>query len=432
MNRSVKTIVISLSIFILTSGVFGAGVIVGSSPTVVNAQSRAGLFASNQVDVPVNFDLFWQALTVVQHNFVDKEVLTDENLTYGAIEGMIDSLGDQGHTAFLTPEEVEAQRSGMSGSFSGIGATVGEQNGQPVIIAPIDGSPAESAGVLAGDIIIKVDNQEISTLDLSEIIQQIRGKEGTDVVLTVLRVNSDGPETVDITITRGNIVVPAATWGFVSETDVALLRLSRFSANAAESVTTALNEAQDQGASALILDLRNNPGGLLQQAVQVTSQFIDEGNALLEEDGNGNRRAIKVTGDGVATNIPLIVLINAGSASSSEILAGAIQDHERGTLVGTTTFGTGTVLQPFALDDGSAIILGTRQWLTANGRLIRKHGIEPDIEIEQNIGAELVLPRNLKEMTLAEILTGEDLQLQKALELAGIELSHVEAAPLLY
>lgn len=421
MKRRIRTTVVAVALLAMITVAFGAGVIFGANPAIVNAQSRMGLFSPRSVDVPENFTVFWQALDVVQDHFVDQEVLTDENLTYGAIEGLLESLGDQGHTTFLTPEEVVAQRAGMSGSFSGIGATVGVENDLPVIIAPIDGSPAEAAGLLPGDTIIKVDDNDISDQDLSAVIGQIRGEEGTEVVLTILRLTENGPATLDIAITRGEIVIPAATWGFVPETDVALVRLNRFSANAAETIINALEEAQTADASGVVLDLRNNPGGLLTQAVQVTSQFIAEGNALQEEDANGNRRVIEVRGDGVATDIPLVVLINEGSASSSEILAGAIQDHKRGTLVGATTFGTGTVLQPFQLQDGSAIMLGTRQWLTAHGRLIRKQGVTPDIEVIQNIGADLVSPDELDALSLDDILTGEDLQLQEALKQMGIQ-----------
>lgn len=420
MKRIRSSITSAAVTFVLMIAAFGAGVTFGANPTIVNAQSRLGLFSPQSVDVPDNFTIFWQALDVVQDHFVDQDVLTDENLTYGAIEGLLEALGDQGHTAFLTPEEVAAQRSSIAGSFSGIGATVGMENDLPVIIAPIDGSPAEKAGVLAGDMILKVDNTDISGQDLGMVIDQIRGEAGTEVVLTMLRGDEAGPTTIDIAITRGDIVVPATTWGFIPDTDVALIRLSQFSANAAETITAALEEAQDEGASSVVLDLRNNPGGLVDQAIRVTSQFIDEGNVFQEENASGNRRVIEVLGDGVATDIPLVVLINEGSASSAEILAGAIQDYERGLLIGTTTFGTGTVLQPFNLEDGSAIMLGTRQWLTAEGRLIRKQGIAPDIEVTQEIGADLVSPSELESLTLEELLAGEDLQLQEALKELGI------------
>ena len=233
--------------------------------------------------------------------------------------------------------------------------------------------------------------------------------------MTLLR--PDDGESHEITVTRGEITVPAATWAMVPGTDVAMVRLSQFNANATDQITSAIREAEAASATALITDVRNNPGGLLRQAVQVTSQFLKGGNVLQQEDAEGNREAFPVLKGGIATDIPIVVLINRGSASSSEIFAGAIQDHERGTVLGETTFGTGTVLEPFTLSDSSGLLLGTSQWLTANGRLIRKHGIEPDIEIEMDMGTEMLFPSDLKELTVEELLESEDTQVLKALEL---------------
>jgi carboxyl-terminal processing protease len=193
--------------------------------------------------------------------------------------------------------------------------------------------------------------------------------------------------------------------------------LSRFSADATEELVEAVNEAKAAGATALIVDLRGNPGGLLEQAISVTSQFLTDGYVLQQEDAEGNRQVFPVKEGGVATDIPLVVLINRGTASSSEIFAGAIQDHERGQVVGETTFGTGTVLEPFPLDDGSLLMLGTSQWLTADGRLIRKQGIAPDVVVEVPIGAELLSPSTVQDLTVEELLESEDEQVLKALEL---------------
>jgi carboxyl-terminal processing protease len=203
----------------------------------------------------------------------------------------------------------------------------------------------------------------------------------------------------------------------VPGTDVAMIRLSQFSANATEEITQAIREAKAAGAASLIVDVRNNPGGLLQQAIQVTSQFLKDGNVLQQEDAEGNREVYPVQKGGIATDIPMVVLINRGSASSSEIFAGAIQDAERGTVLGETTFGTGTVLEPFTLSDGSGLLLGTSQWLTADGRLIRKQGIEPDMPVEMPIGAEMLFPSDLRDLTVEELLESEDDQVLRALEL---------------
>ncbi|RPJ56961.1 MAG: hypothetical protein EHM12_09705, partial [Dehalococcoidia bacterium] len=192
-------------------------------------------------------------------------------------------------------------------------------------------------------------------------------------------------------------------------------RLIQFNANLNNDLVKVIKEAKAAGATALVLDVRNNPGGLLDQAVKVTSQFLKDGNVLLEADADGKRQAFAVEKDGLATDIPLVVLINRGTASSAEIFAGAVQDHQRGKVIGETTFGTGTVLRPFDLDDGSALLLGTSQWLTPNGRLIRKQGIKPDIEVQLPVGSELLSPLEVKEMSLVELKESEDKQLLKAL-----------------
>jgi carboxyl-terminal processing protease len=363
----------------------------------------------------VEFDTFWQAWDIVHDKFIDRDALDETDLEYGAIRGMISALGDEGHTTFMTPEELDRQRTDISGKFSGIGALLGVKDGLPIIVAPFDGSPADLAGVAAGDIIMEVDGEDVTAWSLSDIVDNIRGTEGTEVTLSLLR--PEEGESLEIPITRGEITVPAATWAMLPGTDVALIRLSQFSANAEEELVTAIREAEDAGTGSLIVDVRNNPGGLLEQAIRVTSQFLEDGYVLQQEDAQGNREPYPVQPGGLATDIPMVVLINQGSASSSEIFAGAIQDHERGTLVGETTFGTGTVLQPFVLDDGSGLMLGTSQWLTSDGRLIRKQGINPDITVELPLTTDLLQPREVEDLTAADLLEIEDDQLLKALEL---------------
>lgn len=431
MKRLIIILLITITLFFITSGAFGAGIIFGRSgllfgnPTVVHAD-----------DQPAEFEVFWQVWNLAHRYFVDREALDATRLTYGAVNGLIQALGDEGHTRFLTPEEVERQRTEISGKFYGIGAQVGIEDGLPVIVTPLDDSPADRAGVRAGDIILEVDGEDVTTLPLFEIVERIRGEEGTEVVITFFR--PDTNESLEISIIRGEIKLEAAVWTMVPGTDVALIRMTQFSANLNDDVVNAINEAKAAGATALVLDVRNNPGGLLEQAINVTSQFLTDGNVLLQEDAGGTREAFAVKPDGVATDIPLVVLTNRGSASSAEIFAGAIQDHERGVVVGETTFGTGTVLRPFQLDDGSALLLGTSQWLTPNGRLIRKQGIEPDIVVELPAGSDLISPYELREMSLTELLNSEDGQLLKALEVldavppqasVGYPLDQIELIP---
>lgn len=375
-------------------------------------------------DGPANFDVFWQAWNTIDENFIDRDVLTSKELTYGAINGLVQSLGDEGHTAFLTPEQLDAQQRSISGSFSGIGAQLGVDDGLPIIVAPFDGSPAALAGVKAGDIIISVDGADISALSVSAIAEKIRGPEGTEVTITFFRPATE--TTLEITIVRGEINIPAVDWTMIPDTDIGLLRLTRFSANAQEEVVAALTAMQEIDAQGIIVDLRNNPGGLLTQAVAVTSQFLVDGNVLQQENAQGERVLFPVEEGGVAPTIPLVALINPGTASSSEIFAGAIQDHQRGTVIGETTFGTGTVLQTYELSDGSALLLGTSQWLTADGRLIRKQGITPDIVVELGLDGELLSPNEIEEMNASDIANGNDAQLLAGLQELGIELESGE------
>ena len=409
MKRLIRVALVALVLFMVTSTAFGAGIAVGGSgslfqPVVAQAAGQ-----------PAKFDIFWQAWNIVHRDFVDQDALDMTELTYGAIRGMIAALGDEGHTSFLTPEEVVRHRSDSSGEYTGIGAQVGMEDGLPVIVAPFDGSPAEEAGIEAGDIIIEVDDEDVTAWPLNDVVEHIRGEAGTEVELTVLR--PDEGKSLEIAITRGEIDSPTATWAMLPGTPVALIRLSQFSADATDELTTAIREAQVAGATSLIMDVRNNPGGLLEQAVQVTSQFLKGGNVLQQEDAAGRRQVFPVKRGGMATDIPMVVLVNRGSASSSEIFAGAMQDHERAIVVGETTFGTGTVLEPFPLSDGSALMLGTSQWLTAAGRLIRKQGVEPDVMVEIPMGTQWLSPSVIEDLTVEELLKSEDAQVLKALEL---------------
>ncbi|GAB4442267.1 MAG: S41 family peptidase [Anaerolineae bacterium] len=409
MTKISKIALITISLMLLVTTSFGIGIAFGRSGLLMPAVVRAQ-------DQPPEFDVFWEVWSVTQNHFIDRDVMQEpQRLAYGAINGFIQALGDEGHTRFLTPEEIKRERSSIQGSFFGIGAQVGVQDGLPVIVSPFDGSPAQAAGVKAGDIIIEVDGEDVTGLSLNETVERIRGEKGTEVVLTVYR--PDDNESLEISIIRDEIKIPAASWGMIPGTTTALVRLSQFNGNLDDNVQEIVAKAREAGATALVLDLRNNPGGLLEQAIKVTSEFLTDGNVLLQEDAQGNREEYPVREGGVATDLPIVVLVNQGTASSSEIFAGAMQDHERGQVVGETTFGTGTVLRPFDLSDGSSLLLGTSQWLTPNGRLIRKQGIEPDVMVEQPAGAPIIAPGALEEMTPAELLNSEDAQLLKALEL---------------
>lgn len=408
MNRLLMVVAGLVMLFVLTGAAFGAGLVAGGASLLTPCIVRTS-------DQPPQFDVFWQSWNLVQRHFVDRTALDPTSLAYGAIRGMVDALGDTGHSAFLTPEEKEARHTSVAGSFTGIGAELGVRDGLPVIVAPIDGTPAAEAGLQPGDILVRVDGEDVTTLPLNEIVEKVRGPAGTPVELTILRPADN--QTHEIAITRREIDVPAASWAMVPGTTIADVRISQFSANAERDVTAAIEAAQEAGATGLIVDVRNNPGGLLDQAIRVTSHFLDGGNVLLEEDAEGNRTEYAVEPGGIATEIPLVVLVNPGTASAAEILAGAIQDYGRGQVVGETTFGTGTVLQPFGLEDGSELLLGVRQWLTPDGRLIRNQGIAPDVEVTLPLGSALLLPAELRELSPDQVQASQDAQLQTAVEL---------------
>ncbi len=410
MKRRLKKLVATLSVIGLLTFTFTAGVLTaqtGLLPQLVPAHA-----AGTQQDLSV----FWEGWNLIKAHFVDRAVLQQPNaLAYAALKGLTTALGDTGHTRFLTPEEAQTQNTYLEGHFFGIGAYLGiDDQNRPFIISPFDGSPAQRAGLRAGDLLLQVDGVDISNETLDEIVGQIKGKKGTPVEIMVLHKGNAAPET--ITVIRDEINIPAVSWAFIPDSKIALIRLNQFSASANNELVTALQKAQAQKATALIVDVRGNAGGLLKQAVDVSSQFLVDGNVLQEVDAQGRKKFYPVRKGGVALKVPLVVLVNGGTASAAEIFAGAIQDHRRGQVIGETTFGTGTVLTPFTLSDGSMLLLGTSEWLTPNGRAIWKHGITPDIEVPLPPDKRILAPADVKQMTEEELFHAGDAQLLTAVK----------------
>jgi carboxyl-terminal processing protease len=368
------------------------------------------------------FAPFWEAWKIVHENYVDRKDLDDKHLEEGALRGLIDALGDEGHTTYLSRDEWEHMQSSLQGELEGIGATIGLRKRRPTIMSTLPDSPARQAGLRAGDVIQKVNGKEVAGLSLEQIVQRVRGPANTKVQLTVLREGTSGP--LDFTLTRARVAVPPVNWHMLPGAPIAHISLREFSEQADEQMKQALEQARKQGARALILDVRNNPGGLAHQAVTVTGEFLQPDTVVfIEQDANGRRKEMR-SGDkgGAASDLPVVVLIDEGTASSAEIFAGALQDHGRAKLVGTRTFGTGTVLQDYPLIDGSAILLAVDQWLTPKGRRIWHEGITPDVVVELPSDATLLQPDDETNLTADELARTEDKQLLKAYEMLRKEL----------
>lgn len=388
----------------------GAGVLALVSASYYAGLSRgpAGLSKESKEGVT----LYAEALNLVQEEYVEQGALDPDKQARAAIQGMIDSLGDKGHTRLLTPEEAERSNQRISGRYVGVGVRIEERDGEAVVISPIDGSPAAETGVEPGDVIVAVNGENVESLALPEISDRVRGKEGSEVDLTLSR---EGKER-EITLERSKIDVSAASWSLIPNTKTAHLRLSSFSSESAGELETALDEAREAGAERLVLDLRDNPGGRLNQAIEAAGLFLESNSVVyIRQDAEGERTKERTSG-GEPARAPMTVLVNGGTASSAEILAGALRDNGRARLVGTTTFGTGTVLQPYELDDGSALLLGIAEWLTPGGDFIRENGIEPGVKVELGDSQEPLHPNDERDLSPREI-PGQDPQLDRAVEL---------------
>jgi carboxyl-terminal processing protease len=364
-----------------------------------------------------NIGLIDEAWNVIQKNYVDQASVKPDQMTYGAISGMVDSLGDTGHSTFLSPEMVKEEQNFTQGQFEGVGLEIQTKEGKIVIVAPIDGSPAQKAGLHSGDIILKVNGVDVSGLSVGQVANKVLGPAGTQVTLTIQDSKTGG--TREVTLQRAHIDLQNVTWHMLPGTTIAHLRLAGFSQGVTQEIQQALQEIQAQGGTGLILDLRNDPGGLLGEAVGVASQFLSGGNVLLEKNVKGEIKPIPVKSGGVAPSIPMVVLINGGTASAAEIVSGALQDAHRAELVGETTFGTGTVLNEFPLSDGSALLLATEEWLTPNGGSIWHHGITPDVQVSLPANINPLVPEGEKGLTATQLATSGDDQLLRALKILG-------------
>jgi carboxyl-terminal processing protease len=385
---------------------FGGGMVVDH--LTVSAQQT-------QAQAPLkDFSIYEQALQDIRDHYVGRNTLTDQQLLYGSISGLVDSLGDTNHTRFLTPQEYQAMTSQLSGSVAGIGILVTDTNGSLMVARVIGGSPAEAAGVKAGDTITAVDGVSTSGMTFDQLAAKIRGAIGTKVTISVIHTGST--TSVDLTMIRAQVATPLVDWNIVPGTHVADIALFEFSSGASAQVQLAIAAAKKQGATSIVFDLRGNPGGLADQARTVASEFLSSGVVYIEEDGSGNQTKITVDTSQVSTALPMVVVVDHDTASAAEIVAGALQDSHRAKVVGVTTVGTGTVLEPFILSDGSVVLLGIADWLTPAGHRIFGKGITPDQTVAMPTGGQVIDPIDLSGMTSAQFQASTDAQLLAAVK----------------
>jgi carboxyl-terminal processing protease len=409
MNRHTLTLGRPVRLFLVLATAFAAGILVEWS---------GRLFAPYYYTPPgleKTFAPFWETWHLVERHYVDRSVVEPHHMTQGAIAGLLASLGDFGHTTYLTHEELEQMEQGLAGRFEGIGARLGIRKRQPIIMYTFPGSPARAAGLRPGDVLLEVDRKSVAGLPVDRVAALVRGPGGGKVHLRIAREGVAKP--LDLDISRAQVDVADVTWHLLPGIAIAHIAIENFGEKAHAQLLEALDKSRAQGVQALILDVRGNPGGLKDQAVAVTSEFLTEGDVFLEQDAQGRRTPVHVVPGAHAADIPVAVLIDEGTASSAEIFAGALQDHGRAKLVGTRTFGTGTVLQPFPLSDGSAVLLAVTEWLTPKGRHIWHKGISPDVEVALAEGTPILLPEMEGELDAASLAKSEDKQLQKVLEL---------------
>lgn len=402
-----KFLLLVIALIIIIFGSFSGGFLVGQAFPLINQNNTTAttttltnqtFSTSSSEDLDKLFQPFWETWNYVNNQYVDQPV--DKTLMMrGAITGMLESLGDP-HTSYMDPEMFRQQNTPLQGEYEGIGAWVDITGDYLIIISPMPNSPAEKQGLKSGDQIIAIDGEDMTGIEGNLVLRRILGKAGTDVTLSIFRPTTN--ETIDVTITRQKITIPSVT-GEMLENDIAYIQLINFGEKTHQDLRNILKDLLKQKPVGLILDMRNNGGGYLNTAIDVASEFVSQSPIMYEEFGDGERITYKAKPNGLATEIPLVVLINEGTASASEITAGAIQDYGRGVLVGKTSYGKGSVQNWVTLqNDQGAIRVTIARWLTPNERQINSLGLAPDYEID---------------ITEEDIEAERDTQLEKALEL---------------
>ncbi len=386
-------------ISVLGTGFFWGGYKYGLSK-LPSSESVTSVANKNVGQVSgVDFSLFWDTWKDVQEKYVGRKNLDAQKMVYGAISGMVNSLGDP-YSVFLEPQKAKKFMEDVQGSFDGIGAEIGLRNGFITVVKPLAGSPAVRAGLKSGDKILKIDGKDATTLSLDEAISMIRGPKGTIVTLTVLSLTDTKPK--EIKITRDTISVPILTYE-ITKDNFLKASLTEFSEDAGTKFNQMVRQLSGKEVKGMILDLRSNPGGYLEVSQDIASYFIPEGQTIVVEDfGNGQaNKTYRSFGYKTFENMPMVVLVDEGSASASEILAGALRDNRGISLVGKKTFGKGSVQELNDLPGGSKLKVTIARWLTPKGYSIAENGLEPDIKVE---------------LTEEDVTAGKDPQMDRAIE----------------
>jgi len=394
---------LSVILFIIS---FGMGVIVDKTwyvkKQITNSEGEIQLEKVLNLNRSLNrssldFNQFWDVWDKVKSKYV-KQPVTEQDMFYGAIQGMVMSLGDP-YSLYFPPKAADEFAKDLSGELEGIGAEIGVKENQLVVVAPLPDSPAEKAGLRSGDKILDIDKESTFGMDVNTAVSKIRGKAGTKVTLTITR---DGlTKATEVTITRLKINVPSILFS-IKPNNITYLRVMQFNDDTTGKLNKYIKEIRFRGSKGIVLDLRNNPGGYLSAAIEMASEWVVSGVVVSEKGMEGQNKEHETQGPHRLSGIKTIVLINKGSASASEIVAGALQDSKNAILIGEQTFGKGSVQDFETFPDGSALKLTVAEWFTPNGRNINKEGIKPDIEIKQDWEKEKI---------------GEDIILSKALEL---------------
>lgn len=379
--RQIRLIIFIIALLILAGGIGyqlgGQGITIG-----LGGPKKITIDRTTPVDKNIDFSLFWTAWDRLTASYLDKSALKPQEMIYGAIRGMVASIGDP-YTVFLPPQENKEAKEDLNGAFEGVGIQLDFIDGHLGVVAPLSGLPAEKAGVRAGDLILKIDDKETTNLTILEAVSLIRGPKGTEVKLTLLHQGEKEP--YEIKIVRTTIIVPSVEVSFLKE-NIAHLKLMRFGDRTSEEWEKAVGQivSHQPTVKGVILDLRNNPGGYLTGSVFIASEFLSSGIVVQQENANGVKESFSVDRIGKITQQPLVILVNQGSASASEIVAGALQEQGRAKIVGEKTFGKGTIQEAEDLPGGAGLHVTIARWLLPSGRTIDKNGIIPDNQITDN------------------------------------------------